>query len=144
MNPKIDCLGIGIDHNVEVLCWPNCNSKQQFEFIGSEAGGTLPPTRYHWTSNPASELGHQLVPASVAAIPKRVFRRRWDQFEIPRIFARVWLVIGEPLSIPPELPQEHYREWAQRIHHALESLRQKAVLLVDPGVSRQTFGNGED
>jgi lysophospholipid acyltransferase (LPLAT)-like uncharacterized protein len=49
----------------------------------------------------AAELGFLLVPVGVAADRSKVVEGRWDRMEIPRWFARVGLVAGEPLVIPP-------------------------------------------
>jgi lysophospholipid acyltransferase (LPLAT)-like uncharacterized protein len=75
----------------------------------------------------ASELGHRLVPASVASSPKRIISSRWDKFEMPRLFARVYLVIGEPITIPPDLDRQAVQWWAQLLHEKLESVDLQAA-----------------
>lgn len=70
----------------------------------------------------ASELGHVLVPVAVAGLPRRVIRRRWDQFEMPRLFARVCLIIGDSINVPTGLSREDCHEWELRVHDALEAL----------------------
>ena len=75
----------------------------------------------------ASELGHRLVPASVASSPKRIISSRWDKFEMPRLFARVYLVIGEPITIPPDLDRQAVQWWAQLLHEKLESVDLQAT-----------------
>jgi lysophospholipid acyltransferase (LPLAT)-like uncharacterized protein len=75
----------------------------------------------------ASELGHRLVPASVASSPKRIINSRWDKFEMPRLFARVYLVIGEPITIPPDLDRQAVQWWAQLLHEKLESVDLQAA-----------------
>lgn len=75
----------------------------------------------------ASELGHRLIPASVASSPKRIINSRWDKFEMPRLFARVYLVIGDPITIPPDLDEQAVRWWAQLLHEKLESVDLQAA-----------------
>ena len=97
--------------------------------------GPLGPQHHvhHGAIQLASELGHVLVPVAVAGLPRRVIRRRWDQFEIPGLFARVCLIIGDPLIVPTGLSRKDYREWELRVHDALESLGAQAEQRVSPG-----------
>ncbi len=48
----------------------------------------------------ASELGFQLVPVAVASSRSQVDHERWDRMEIPRLFSRVHLAVGEPVPVP--------------------------------------------
>ena len=70
----------------------------------------------------ASELGHSIIPISVAASRKRILSERWDKFEMPRIFSRISLVIGDPIHIPADLDQEAIETWISQVHIALDSV----------------------
>ena len=60
----------------------------------------------------ASDLDQLIVPITVATRCRLSLAHRWDRLEIPGIFTRVSLVVGEPLRIPPELSTD-----ALRSHH---------------------------
>ena len=51
----------------------------------------------------AAELGYVVVPASATARRKRTIKHRWDRMEIPALFTRIGLAIGEPKKIPCNL-----------------------------------------
>lgn len=77
----------------------------------------------------ASNLGYLVVPVSVASRRKVVLSHRWDRLEIPSVFTRVSLVIGEPLAVPRQLSPHELPEWAQRLHDVLEDLDARAELV---------------
>ncbi len=70
----------------------------------------------------ASELRWAIVPTSVAASRQRVVASRWDRMEIPRLFTRVHLLVGDPLTVPADLTREGLEEWKPRIRAALDAL----------------------
>ena len=74
----------------------------------------------------ASELGMTVVPVSAASSRKKIDRGRWDLMEVPRLFARVTLLVGEPFRIPPDLSPEEIASWQQRVGSALGKLDQRA------------------
>jgi len=74
----------------------------------------------------ASDLGHLIVPVSVATRRNIVLSHRWDQLEIPVAFTRVSLVIGDPINIPPNLSQDKLPIWTKRLHDVLEELDERA------------------
>ena len=74
----------------------------------------------------ASELGYSLVPASVAISHKRTLTARWDNLELPRLFSRVQLVIGKPLSVPANLQNDELNTWIATVHDALEAVNRDA------------------
>ena len=74
----------------------------------------------------ASDLGYLVVPVSVATRRKLILSHRWDQLEIPGLFTRVSLVVGDPISVPPDLPHQELPVWTQRLHDALEELDERA------------------
>lgn len=74
----------------------------------------------------ASTLGFLLLPVSVDACRKRVFEERWDQMEIPRLFTKIYLVIGDPLKVPAILSPEEAGVWVSHLAEALELLDRQA------------------
>ncbi len=79
----------------------------------------------------ASELGYEVVPASVCARRRRVLMHRWDRLEIPGLFTRVGFAIGAPIQVPPDLCAEEVNRFTERLHQALESLDQRSAELAD-------------
>lgn len=79
----------------------------------------------------ASELGMAIFPVSVAAEPKKVLTGRWDHMELPRFFARVALVVSEPLVVPAGLEGEALTAWQERLHHALDETDRQAGELLE-------------
>ncbi len=84
----------------------------------------------------ASELGYVLVPASVAGRPRRVIQWRWDHFEMPVLFARVCLIIGDALRVPAGLSLDDIHDWELRVHDVLEALDVKAEQCVTHDASK--------
>ncbi len=74
----------------------------------------------------ASDLGFLIVPITAAPRRKFVMSHRWDQLEIPGLFTRASLVVGEPMTIPPNISREDIPVWAKRLHDVLEELDDQA------------------
>jgi lysophospholipid acyltransferase (LPLAT)-like uncharacterized protein len=80
----------------------------------------------------ASELGHSIIPLSIASSRKVVLSERWDNFEMPRMFSRIQLVVGEPIHIPPDLDASALDHWIATVHQVLNNMDQRAnALLID-------------
>ncbi len=77
----------------------------------------------------ASKLGFHLLPASVDAHRKRVLKKRWDLMEIPSLFTRVCLVIGDPIPVPASLGPEGIAACCSQLGQALESLDARAAAM---------------
>lgn len=96
--------------------------------VGITVDGPLGP--YHKVKRGAiqvaSDLGHWIVPVSVAARSKHVFVRRWDRLEIPKLFTHVHLSVGEPMQVPPDLSSAGLVEWRVRLHDVLEEVDAEA------------------
>ena len=66
----------------------------------------------------ASTQGAKLVPITINA--SRYWSiRSWDNFQIPKPFSTLTLVIGEPLEIPPNLDEAGLEEWRLKAQQAL-------------------------
>jgi lysophospholipid acyltransferase (LPLAT)-like uncharacterized protein/uncharacterized membrane protein YdjX (TVP38/TMEM64 family) len=74
----------------------------------------------------ASTLGFTIVPTSVASRRKHILTSRWDRMEWPRLFTRVYLVVGEAIDVPAGLPKDEIEGWARRLRDALEDVDRHA------------------
>lgn len=74
----------------------------------------------------ASALASTIVPIAVASRRKRILTRRWDRMELPHLFTRVCLVVGDPIDVPVGLPDEERESGARRLQDALESVHRHA------------------
>lgn len=66
----------------------------------------------------ASTQGAKLIPISINASRYWAIRS-WDNFQIPKPFSTLTLVIGEPVDIPPNLDDAGLEEWRQKAEKAL-------------------------
>ena len=66
----------------------------------------------------ASQTGVKLLPISVNY--SRYWQlKSWDNFQIPKPFSKVTLVVGKPLAVPPDLSDEELKEWQEKAREAL-------------------------
>ncbi len=66
----------------------------------------------------ASTTGAPVVPISVNA--SRYWQiKSWDNFQIPKPFAKLTLVFGEPIYVPENLSVEQQEEWRIKVESAL-------------------------
>lgn len=69
----------------------------------------------------ASTQGAKLVPVSINA--SRYWSiKSWDNFQIPKPFSTLTLVIGEPVDIPPDLDDAGLEEWRIKAEQALMAI----------------------
>lgn len=69
----------------------------------------------------ASVHGAKIVPVSINA--SRYWSvNSWDNFQIPKPFSTLTLVIGEPLEIPPDLDEEGMKIQCGRVRDALMAI----------------------
>ena len=92
----------------------------------------------------ASELGFALVPVSAAARAKRILADRWDRMEIPGLFSRVSVAIGDPIYVPSRLTAEEVQRFAQELHDALEDVDRRAEQSVMGSVSTAPEATRQD
>ncbi len=73
----------------------------------------------------ARHTGHALLP--VAAAADRCHRiDSWDRFEIPLPGARVRILYGEPVFVPPDADREEMEECRRRLEAGLRELHERA------------------
>ncbi|HEY6867564.1 MAG TPA: hypothetical protein VI792_09915 [Candidatus Eisenbacteria bacterium] len=73
----------------------------------------------------ASRSGRAVVPVGTAASRSWVLRS-WDGFRIPRPFARVCVLYGEPVRIPGDLDAAGAEGWRLRLEDALQAIMRQA------------------
>jgi lysophospholipid acyltransferase (LPLAT)-like uncharacterized protein len=69
--------------------------------------------------------GVPLVPLACAA-DRAWYLNRWDDFMIPKPFARIVYAIGNPLTVPPDTPLDQIEEYRQRMEDATNSLMRES------------------
>lgn len=92
----------------------------------------------------ASAAGFDLLPVSVSSYPKMVFSKRWDRMEIPMLFSKVCLIIGEPIEVPLELRPAQRRDLTVNLAEILEKLDKKAENIVRKnGTQKECLGDSD-
>jgi len=71
----------------------------------------------------ASKTGAPILPVTVNSSTYWEIKS-WDRFQIPKPWAKVELVLGEPVNIPPDLSDEEMEEWRHLIEKKLNSISQ--------------------
>lgn len=66
----------------------------------------------------ASKTGVPIVPVSVNASAYWEIKS-WDRFQIPKPWAKLELVLGEPINIPPDLTEEQVVEYREKVRQSL-------------------------
>ena len=74
--------------------------------------------------------GVPLVPLACAA-DRAWYLDRWDNFMIPKPFARIVYAIGEPQSVPRDTPLDALEEYRQRMEDATNALVRQSKALLD-------------
>ena len=80
--------------------------------------------RYHMSSGPIYLASRFQVPVYPLAINYSSYweLKSWDRFQIPKPFAKVTLVIGEGIHIPPDLSPEDAEHWRQVVEQKLKEV----------------------
>ena len=117
------------DHGKEESMQQMREAASENTSVGIAVDGPLGP--FHFVHRGAvqlaSELRYPILPISHAASPKYVLKKRWDKLELPALFAKVVLVVGEPFEVPPNLLTEDVEHWSKRIFDELELTDKKAA-----------------
>jgi lysophospholipid acyltransferase (LPLAT)-like uncharacterized protein len=90
--------------------------------------GPLGPPRHVKPSllRVAAELGAEILPVSALAAPRWVMSWRWDRREVPPLFARVRLAVGEPIAIPKGASDRELEAWRCRVAQRVDELELRA------------------
>ena len=71
----------------------------------------------------ASKTGGRILPIAASSRSAHVFKKTWDRTALPLPFAKVHILIGEPMEVPPKLrpPEtENLRSVLEERLHALQ------------------------
>lgn len=75
----------------------------------------------------AGQTGAPIVPlASSTRLLLRKFDRSWDHFHAPLPFTGMRLIYGQPLWIPPDLPDQTHDDYARNLEETLFRLHREA------------------
>ena len=80
--------------------------------------------RYTMSNGPvilASKTGFPVLPIAVNSTSYWEFRS-WDRFRIPKPWAKLSLLVGEPIKIPPDLSENEIEEWRTLLENKLKEL----------------------
>lgn len=84
----------------------------------------------------AQRTGGQILPVTASARPAAILKRAWDRTLLPLPFARVEVVYGEPLPVPPRLR-------APELARLRAELEERLVALQAEADRRAGFGDSE-
>ncbi len=83
-----------------------------------------------------------ILMARIAAVPilpiacaanRAWYLDRWDNFMIPKPFARVVIGVGEPYSVPPDVPLDEIEPHRQNVQEAVMSLMRQCEHVLQNG-----------
>ncbi|MDH4073219.1 MAG: lysophospholipid acyltransferase family protein [Gammaproteobacteria bacterium] len=74
--------------------------------------------------------GTPLVPLACAA-DRAWYLNRWDDFMIPKPFARVVLAVGEPVEVPRDASMQRLEDYRLQMQYATNALMQESKLLLE-------------
>jgi len=74
----------------------------------------------------ASQTGRPIVPVACSARNAWRPKGRWTDLIIPCPFSRVYVLGGEPMSIPPNLQRNQLGDYCQELQQRMDDLQQQA------------------
>ena len=77
----------------------------------------------------AIEAQAAVIPTTCAASPKWTFNS-WDRFMVPKPFAKVYILFGDP--VPPPHPNTSLKEFTRTLEHVLNELTARADEMAKP------------
>jgi lysophospholipid acyltransferase (LPLAT)-like uncharacterized protein len=86
----------------------------------------------------ASRSGRAIVPTAFSCEKSWTIRGSWTDLVIPRPFSRVFLLAGEPIEVPMDLPRDKLAQYAARIQTHMDGLGAHADRLASARRSRAT------
>jgi lysophospholipid acyltransferase (LPLAT)-like uncharacterized protein len=73
----------------------------------------------------AEKSGVPVVPIGVSA-SRRWLLSSWDSFMVPKPFSKAFMILGEPIYVPPKLSEADRVEFCVRIEQAINRLEKEA------------------
>ena len=84
----------------------------------------------------ASRTGYPVLPLAAAASSAWTFDS-WDRFRVPKPFARLVVVYGPTIAVPPRLAEEQIEVWRVRIEGAIRDVADEADRIAAGAGSRR-------
>ncbi len=78
-----------------------------------------------------------MVPIACAA-DRAWYLKCWDDFMIPKPFARIVLAVGEPIIVPKSTPLNEIEEYRLQMQYATNALMAESKQILGAGVSRKS------
>ena len=79
----------------------------------------------------ASRLGKPIVPTAFSYSRFWRIRAGWTDLQIPKPFAKVYAVAGEPITIPPDADRNELDAYAMRVQNEMDRLAVYAESLIE-------------
>ena len=71
----------------------------------------------------ASKTGAPVVPLAINA--SRYWSvKSWDGFQIPKPFAKLTMIIGDPIMVPADLDADGIEKWRKIIEESMNNINQ--------------------
>lgn len=74
----------------------------------------------------ASQTGRPIVPTAFSARRAWRVRGRWTDLLVPKPFTRIWLLGGDPITIPSGLSRDDLSVYCDRVQRAMDELTAEA------------------
>lgn len=82
----------------------------------------------------AKKLNIEIVPLGVACSRKWTLEKSWDKFQIPKPFAKVVYIVGEPINVPNDIDVDQF---AFEVERLINDLNKKAKKILDESRGRK-------
>ena len=79
----------------------------------------------------ASKTGNPIVPLSFECSSCWRIKGKWTDLVIPKPFAKLSVIYGEPIEIPKRLKRDELNAWTQRIQDAMDFMSDAAPRTLD-------------
>jgi lysophospholipid acyltransferase (LPLAT)-like uncharacterized protein len=73
----------------------------------------------------AEKSGAPIIPVGIGA-DRRWLAKSWDSYMVPKPFSRAWLLIGEPIYVPPKVSEGDREAMCVRVEIAMNRLEREA------------------
>lgn len=78
----------------------------------------------------ASHSGRAIIPNAFSASSMWKFQGSWTSIWIPKPFARVYYLVGEPIYVPADISREDMNSYADLVQQKMEELEQQLDRIV--------------
>ena len=100
--------------------------KQGYSIVTNPDGPLGPGFQVKTGTVLVARMGNAPVVPMVCAASRAWTLDRWDQFMIPKPFARIVVAVGEPIEVPRSLPADQLETVRDEVQAAMDSLLEQA------------------